>query len=225
MASPINDFKIDFMSWASNMGYSRQYRDGIFYYLRTIEKAYGVLDEHWIKDQCSSVMNELASVEADVIKGDIDHEVLGLLSIGPDGDRLDGAMANRKTALRKYIRFRNDFDEGDRMYDNLNKEVEDSMRLEPEERERRLQLFPKKPKRVPVRTFRYVRNPYVIAKVLIRAKGKCEKCRKNAPFNRKRDNQPYLEVHHLTRLADGGDDTVENAIAVCPNCHREYHYG
>ena len=26
-------------------------------------------------------------------------------------------------------------------------------------------------------------------------------------------------------LADGGADTVENAIAVCPNCHRELHYG
>jgi histidinol dehydrogenase len=25
-------------------------------------------------------------------------------------------------------------------------------------------------------------------------------------------------------LADGGADTVENAVAVCPNCHRAAHY-
>ena len=34
----------------------------------------------------------------------------------------------------------------------------------------------------------------------------------------------YLEVHHLKRLADGGSDTIENAVAVCPNCHRELHF-
>ena len=44
-------------------------------------------------------------------------------------------------------------------------------------------------------------------------------------FNRKKDNTPYLEVHHIIRLADDGDDSVENAIALCPNCHREAHFG
>jgi 5-methylcytosine-specific restriction protein A len=36
---------------------------------------------------------------------------------------------------------------------------------------------------------------------------------------------PYLEVHHIKRLADKGSDTTTNSIAVCPNCHRELHYG
>ena len=26
-------------------------------------------------------------------------------------------------------------------------------------------------------------------------------------------------------LADGGSDKVTNAIAICPNCHREFHEG
>ena len=26
-------------------------------------------------------------------------------------------------------------------------------------------------------------------------------------------------------LADGGSDTVENAAALCPNSHREFHFG
>lgn len=69
------------------------------------------------------------------------------------------------------------------------------------------------------------RNPDVIAEVLERAKGICEKCEKKAPFIRKSDRTPYLEVHHITQLSDDGDDTVENAIALCPNCHREKHYG
>jgi 5-methylcytosine-specific restriction protein A len=34
-----------------------------------------------------------------------------------------------------------------------------------------------------------------------------------------------LEVHHKTPLSARGEDTVENAIALCANCHRELHYG
>ncbi|WP_409033890.1 HNH endonuclease [Pseudomonas sp. JUb42] len=26
-------------------------------------------------------------------------------------------------------------------------------------------------------------------------------------------------------IADGGLDTLENAVALCPNCHRASHYG
>ena len=29
----------------------------------------------------------------------------------------------------------------------------------------------------------------------------------------KPDGKGYLEVHHLKRLADGGSDTIENAVA------------
>ncbi|MGM0789915.1 HNH endonuclease [Bacillus infantis] len=76
-----------------------------------------------------------------------------------------------------------------------------------------------------VTTKAFKRNADVIAEVLIRADGFCEKCGRVAPFKRASDGTPYLEVHHITRLADGGKDTVENAIAVCPNCHRELHFG
>ena len=34
-----------------------------------------------------------------------------------------------------------------------------------------------------------------------------------------------LEVHHTKPLAEGGEDTVNNAEALCPNCHKEAHYG
>ena len=71
----------------------------------------------------------------------------------------------------------------------------------------------------------YHRSPDVIAEVLLRSRGVCECCKRPAPFDRMSDGTPYLEVHHKKRLADGGEDTVENAVALCPNCHRQSHYG
>lgn len=73
-------------------------------------------------------------------------------------------------------------------------------------------------------TTQYQRDPEVVAWILEQAAGACEACGENAPFQRE-DETPYLEVHHLRMLADGGSDTTTNTIALCPNCHREFHYG
>ncbi len=95
----------------------------------------------------------------------------------------------------------------------------------PDARRKRLEKAPKKPSRVLISTWVFVRNPDVVAEVLSRAKGICEKCHAPAPFLRKSDGTPYLEVHHIIPLAEDGEDTVENAIGLCPNCHRQQHYG
>lgn len=89
----------------------------------------------------------------------------------------------------------------------------------------RLANAPRKPAIVQRLVSVFVRNPDVVAEVLDRADGKCERCPATAPFRRKSDGTPYLEVHHRVQLSAGGDDTVENSIALCPNCHRELHYG
>ncbi|MBR2089207.1 MAG: HNH endonuclease [Fibrobacter sp.] len=81
------------------------------------------------------------------------------------------------------------------------------------------------PQKSIVRTSVYIRNPEIVAAVLKRANGVCEKCKQPAPFKRKKDGSPYLEVHHIKQLKDGGADTMDNAIALCPNCHRKKHYG
>jgi 5-methylcytosine-specific restriction protein A len=94
-----------------------------------------------------------------------------------------------------------------------------------QERQSRLANAVKKPKTTTVIVEAYVRNPNVIAEVLERASGICEGCQNPAPFNRRRDGTPYLEVHHKVPLSLNGEDTVENAIALCPNCHRQEHYG
>lgn len=93
------------------------------------------------------------------------------------------------------------------------------------ERLERLQSAPTLPERIEVITTAFLRNPDVIAEVLHRAKGICGKCGKPAPFTRKSNGTPYLEVHHWIPLSEGGEDTVENAGALCPNCHRQAHHG
>ena len=67
------------------------------------------------------------------------------------------------------------------------------------------------------------RDPAVVAWVRSESKGKCELCSANAPFMTA-DGRPYLEVHHVRTLAAGGADTIDNAVALCPNCHRSMHY-
>lgn len=106
----------------------------------------------------------------------------------------------------------------------LDRRLQAALSDTPAQRRERLALAPKLPRMVTVTTAAFVRNADVIAEVLSRAAGKCESCLSPAPFFRKKDQSPYLEVHHRVRLADGGEDSVANAIALCPNCHRREHY-
>ncbi|MFE8153149.1 HNH endonuclease [Brenneria goodwinii] len=79
------------------------------------------------------------------------------------------------------------------------------------------------PPKQTTQTTSVVRDPEVKAYVLQEANGVCECCRNPAPFAQA-DGLPFLEVHHLKYLANGGSDTMENAAALCPNCHRAMHY-
>ena len=92
-------------------------------------------------------------------------------------------------------------------------------------RQQRLATAPNWPESIQVLSRAFRRNPDVIAEVLIRAKGTCEECHRSAPFRRASDDTPYLEVHHRKMLSEGGEDTVANAFALCPNCHRKLHFG
>ena len=81
-----------------------------------------------------------------------------------------------------------------------------------------------KPQKSKTSSTKYERDHKVVAWITHLANGICESCNQPAPFQ-SQDEQPFLEVHHLKQLADGGTDTITNAIAVCPNCHRELHFG
>lgn len=66
------------------------------------------------------------------------------------------------------------------------------------------------------------RLPVIVAKVIQIAEGTCELCGKR-PFKDK-SGRPYLEVHHVQPLGEGGADTVDNAVALCPDCHARSHH-
>lgn len=68
----------------------------------------------------------------------------------------------------------------------------------------------------------YERSEALKVYVIVRSNGWCEGCRSEAPFQTKKG--PFLECHHVHRLADGGPDHPQNVVALCPNCHRRAHY-
>ena len=71
----------------------------------------------------------------------------------------------------------------------------------------------------------FVRNPFVVAAALFRAKGKCEMPGCSRDLFKRLDGSVYLEVHHVIPLGEGGDDVLDNVAALCPHCHREQHFG
>ncbi|WP_076119905.1 HNH endonuclease [Paenibacillus odorifer] len=68
----------------------------------------------------------------------------------------------------------------------------------------------------------YSRNPFVSLLAKKMAKGICQLCACPAPFVDKK-GEPYLETHHINWLSRGGHDTIENTVALCPNCHKKIH--
>jgi len=87
---------------------------------------------------------------------------------------------------------------------------------------RRLKHAPNTPGVRHVVSKQYERNQDVVEYVKRRANGICQLCGKKAPFTNK-NGEPYLEVHHIKWLSEGGDDKIENATALCPNCHKKMH--
>lgn len=71
---------------------------------------------------------------------------------------------------------------------------------------------------------RYIRSEAVKDYARTRADGICELCESEAPFE-KQDGEPYLEVHHINELGEGGADSPDKVAALCPTCHSEIHYG
>ncbi|MDD3354629.1 HNH endonuclease [Zoogloea sp.] len=76
-------------------------------------------------------------------------------------------------------------------------------------------------------TTTFKRRPEVVAWVIEYAlqknQGKCELCKRKSFTTLK--GEPYLEVHHVIPLSENGPDEISNAVALCPACHREAHFG
>ena len=68
----------------------------------------------------------------------------------------------------------------------------------------------------------FIRSEKIREYARLRSNGVCELCENQAPF-RDKFNRPFLEIHHIIFLSQGGQDSVENVAALCPNCHRKIH--
>lgn len=68
----------------------------------------------------------------------------------------------------------------------------------------------------------YIRDDFIAEYTKRSANGICELCEQKAPFCDKKGD-PYLESHHVVWLSKGGPDTIENTVALCPNCHKKMH--
>ena len=79
-----------------------------------------------------------------------------------------------------------------------------------------------KPEAVVVETKVYQRDPTIAAYVKKKANGHCQLCGAAAPFI-DQNGDPFLECHHIDWLSKGGMDSVDNCVALCPNCHRKMH--
>lgn len=79
-------------------------------------------------------------------------------------------------------------------------------------------------KTIEIQSYNTKRSDLIKTYALSRARGKCEGCECEAPFL-KRNGQPYLEVHHIIELKNGGSDSPLNVTAICPNCHARVTHG
>lgn len=78
--------------------------------------------------------------------------------------------------------------------------------------------------RVTSSTTSFPRDSEVVKIVKLRAvEGKCECCGRQGFLTSY--GGYYLEVHHVIPLSCGGVDAVWNALAICPDEHRQAHFG
>ena len=78
--------------------------------------------------------------------------------------------------------------------------------------------------------YHWNRDRIIVEQVLQADKYLCEINPKHKTFIARRNDQPYLEGHHLIPLAKQKDfkvslDVYANIIGLCPNCHRQLHFG
>ena len=87
------------------------------------------------------------------------------------------------------------------------------------------------PKSLPKkREYHWNRDRIIVEQVLQSDKYLCEVDLRHKTFIARRNDQPYLEGHHLIPLARQKEfkvslDVYANIIGLCPNCHRQLHFG
>ncbi len=142
--------------------------------------------------------------------------------IGADDDEGNIMFSKRREKqINDYIDSRLDSLQGPIDVDDIDIKVKKISNISNEELIREASKE-KTPKLTKTSTYQYSRDEYVRLYALRRAGDNCQLCLQKAPFSRS-DGSPYLEVHHIVPLSQGGSDSIDNVCALCPNCHRKMH--
>lgn len=97
---------------------------------------------------------------------------------------------------------------------NAEKKTDDDLKLH-------TKYVKEKPSLRQVKAHVYLRDPYIAEYAKRWAHGICQLCEQEAPFYQ--NDKPFLHTHHIVWLSKGGEDTIQNTIALCPNCHAKVH--
>ena len=62
-------------------------------------------------------------------------------------------------------------------------------------------------------------NPFTRGQAIANAGSKCQLCKIDGSTDGNK-GMSFLEIHHLKRLSEGGEDSLQNIVVLCPNCHK-----
>ena len=87
-----------------------------------------------------------------------------------------------------------------------------------------------KPVRAPKVVYGWNRDRVIVEQVIKADRRQCEIDANHKTFIMRRNDEPYLEGHHLIRMEhqdrfEKSLDVYANIIGLCPNCHRQLHLG
>lgn len=157
-------------------------------------------DKEYVQQYCSTILETL---------DDMDY---GSTS-GKKGTKSSSSSNNQKRDPDS-LSPQNEETVSEQLLDNLREAAEEDS----------VESVPKQATKTTQETQEYSRSEKVKQYVKTRANGYCEGCGEPAPFTSK-TGDPYLHAHHVYELSDGGSDTPDTVIALCPNCHYRVHHG
>ncbi|MGN7178154.1 HNH endonuclease [Cytobacillus sp. SAFR-174] len=134
-------------------------------------------------------------------------------------------IKNDQEAWKENLQFTKDYNDFSAIYEKFSKmklEYFKGIPLKQLKQDLLEQQSKAKVNRGGIQTSIYNRNVFIKEFARKVANGICQLCENKAPFLDKH-GQPFLEVHHIHYLSKGGNDSIDNVIALCPNCHRKIH--
>lgn len=75
-----------------------------------------------------------------------------------------------------------------------------------------------------VETFKFRKSisSQLRAQAILMTNSKCQACGVDGSFDGE-NGKSFLEIHHIKPLHKGGNNTLENIVVLCPNCHKKTH--